>query len=153
MLSFCRAFAFSAFIRKPSASLLQSARIAPSRESNLESCQQRTKFAALRYESRPTSLFFRAKRGFRDCFGVKNPIRNCIWKCVRNGFSAPKRDVDPISPCIFFKSGWDTEVVFGCSITDWTVYRHTFRKDCTFKNEICAQTDRKNISIKLNKDI
>ena len=53
----------------------------------------------------------------------------------------------------FFESGWDTEVVFGCSITDWTVYRHTFRKDCTFKNEICAQTDRKNISIKLNKDI
>ena len=39
MLSFCRAFAFSAFIRKPSASLLQSARIAPSRESNLDSCR------------------------------------------------------------------------------------------------------------------
>ena len=46
----------------------------------------------------------------------------------------------PISPCIFFESGWDTEVVFGCSITDWTVYRYTFRKDCIFKNEICAQT-------------
>ena len=62
-------------------------------------------------------------------------------------------DMDPDRPFYFFESGWDTEVVFGCSITDWTVYRHTFRKDCTFKNEICAQTDRKNISIKLNKDI
>ena len=116
----------------------------------------RTKFAAFRYVPRPTSLFFRAKRGFRGCFGVKNLIRNCIWKCVRNGFSAPKQDMDPDQPFYFFESGWDTEVVFGCSITDWTVYRHTFRKDCTFKNEICAQTGQKNkkhISIKLTKDI
>ena len=42
----------------------------------------------------------------------------------------------PISPCIFFESGWDTEVVFGCSITDWTVYRHMFRKDWAPKDEI-----------------
>ena len=113
MLSICRAFAFLAFIRKPSASLLQSARIAPSRESNLDSCRQRTKFAAFRYVLRPANLFFRVKRGFRGCFGVKNPIRNCIWKYVRNGFSAPKQDMDPDRPFYFFEPGWDTEVVSG----------------------------------------
>ena len=31
-----------------------------------------------RYEPRSAPLFFRAKRGFRGRFGVKNPIRNCI---------------------------------------------------------------------------
>ena len=45
----------------------------------------------------------------------------------------------PISPCNFFESGWDTEVVFGCSITDWTVYRHTFRKDWAPKDGIWVQ--------------
>ena len=76
-----------------------------------DSHRQQTTFAAFRYVLRSAILFFRAKRGIRGCFGVKNPIRNCIWKYVRNGFSALKLDVDPISPCNFFESGWDTEVV------------------------------------------
>ena len=63
--------------------------------------RQQTTFAAFRYVPRPTSLFFRAKRGIRGCFVGKNSVSNCIQTYVRNEFSALKRDVDPISPCIF----------------------------------------------------
>ena len=38
-------------------------------------------------------LFFRAKLRYRGRLGVGNPIRNCIWKYVKNGFPAPKRDM------------------------------------------------------------
>ena len=58
----------------------------------------------VRYELRPAILFFRAKRRFRGRFGVKNPLQNCIWTYVRNGLSAPKRDMDPDQPLYIFSS-------------------------------------------------
>ena len=48
--------------------------------------------------------------------------------------------MSPDQSLYFFESGWDTEVVFGCSVTDWTVYRHMFRKDWAPKNGIWVQT-------------
>ena len=70
MLSICRAFAFSAFIRKPSDSLLQSARIAPTQAVGLltyelwliltcessDSHRQQTTFAAFRYVLRTLQI-------------------------------------------------------------------------------------------------
>ena len=70
------------------------------------------------YVPRTANLFFRAKRGIRGRFVVKNSVLKCIWTYVRNGLSATKRDVDPNQSLYFFESGWDTEVVFGCSVTD-----------------------------------
>ena len=39
---------------------------------------ERIRYPKTGYESRPTSLFFRAKRGIRGCFVGKNSVRNCI---------------------------------------------------------------------------
>ena len=104
MLSICRAFAFLAFIRKPSASLslLQSARIAPSRESNMDSCRLMSLGSY-----RPANLMIRtdSKRSLRLF------------------------DMDSDRPFYFFEPGWDTEVVSGWKISLWVVYRNTRRID------------------------
>ena len=94
-----------------------------------------------RYEFRPAILFFELSGEsevvlwgilfwsvYGHMWGMDFPPQNEMWTTI--------------SPCIFFESGWDTEVVFGCSVIDWTVCRHTFRKDWAPKDGICAQTDQ-----------
>ena len=56
-----------------------------------------------RYEFRPAILFFRAKRGIRGCFVVKNSVLKCIWTICEEWVFRPKQDMDPNQSLYFFR--------------------------------------------------
>ena len=63
------------------------------------------------YESRPTSVFFRVRLGYRGRFWMFNHWLDCIQTYVQEGLGTQRRDMSSDRPFYFFELSGKSEVV------------------------------------------